>query len=309
MTSHTAQWHADRRRGIGGSDVADVLSLPPYGCAARLFDEKKGITPDYPESYNPHMERGKALEDVAAREYEKVEEVTTIKCYPQSNEVHPWMRGNIDRVIMDATGNPAGVLEIKCPARRTFLSLKKEGLPEAWILQMQHYLYVYDLNWGAFGILWAEGWEFIHFRVERDDQLIFQLIEREREFWEMVTHGRRPERLPEGDARCRRCNRRVTCRGLDLVVDLATPEGPDGIGERWEDCRGNSEISKAVLDVIEAAEIEQEAAEWKEDRREVLKKLLGPTKREIRTADARVTWAPGHWASAGGRLVVKPYGD
>ncbi|MDH5511484.1 MAG: YqaJ viral recombinase family protein, partial [Nitrospinota bacterium] len=293
-----------------GSDVADVLSLEPYGCAARLYDEKIGTPPDYPEAYNPHMERGKALEEVAAQEYLKAAGggCELVSATTEADELRPWMRGNADRIIQPLDDAP-GILELKCPARQTFLSLKKDGLPDSWILQMQHYLYVYDLTWGAFGILWAEGWEFVHFRVKRDDQLIFQLIEREKEFWEAVTYNRRPEKLPEGDKRCRGCNRRVTCRGLDLAVDLAIPEGPDGIGERREDLRGDEGISMAVLDVIEAAEIEKEAADWKEDCREALKKLLGPDKREFRTHDARVSWTPGHWASAGGRLVIKPYGD
>ena len=66
-TEEREQFLADRLSGIGGSDVADVLSLEPWGCARRLYYEKRQVPPDYAdESKEALFERGHVLEPLVA---------------------------------------------------------------------------------------------------------------------------------------------------------------------------------------------------------------------------------------------------
>ena len=47
---------------------------------------------------------------------------------------------------------------------------------------------------GAFAIFNAEMWELIHFDVERDNELIELIIERDEAFWKLVQDGTPPEK-------------------------------------------------------------------------------------------------------------------
>src|SRR5262245_38151315 len=57
-TASREKFLEQRKLGIGGSDVAHLFNEPPYGCSRRLWLEKRGIPPDYPESPTDIMERG-----------------------------------------------------------------------------------------------------------------------------------------------------------------------------------------------------------------------------------------------------------
>lgn len=192
------EWLEARKKGVGGSEVADVMNLEPYGCAAR-----------------------------------------------------PWR-----------------CLECKCPGRNTFKTIQREGLPYSWILQMQHYLYVCDLQWGAYAIQCCDPWEFDSFVVQRDNELIELSLEACHNFWRMVENGPRPDRLGQEDRRCKACNRTKKCYGLEEV-----PE-PEAITD-YEDGRSDINLKTAFLKYIEAGEIEKEAAEYKSECKNNLVDAMG----------------------------------
>ena len=185
------EWVRHRHRGIGGSD-APVLCLNGgvYGkTPLDLWAEKRGLSPVVEET--PAMKRGKALESLVARLYQadtgyQVRRVNCILGHP----VHPWMIANVDREVRGAAGFPGpGVLEIKCPGMRGFLRCKREGLPDHYQIQLQHYLAVTGRRWGAFAIFSAEFWELLHFPVQRDDGLIALIEAQEAAFWRHVEDG------------------------------------------------------------------------------------------------------------------------
>lgn len=196
-----------RRRGIGGSDVSSVFSLEPYGCKLKLFHDKTGVKPDF-ESMNGNMERGIYLEDIACAIYEQISG-NTLKSMPQlADKVYPWMLANVDRMI-ETTGRK--VLEVKCPSRDSFYRMKTEGVPDYYILQGQHYMYVTKAESMEYAIFCADTWEMEIVPVERDDVLINKIIEQEKLFWEQKEAGIAPDRLPYGDKRCKLCDWRLGC--------------------------------------------------------------------------------------------------
>ena len=181
----------ERRKGIGGSDVAAIFGLDPYRTPEELWLEKTGqlIPVDEPSG---DKERGIRLEPIAAEMYM---ERTGTSLYrvktPLKHPDHPWMIGNIDRLILppgrlEGAATKNRIAEIKCPSLGMFAKIKREGLPYRWTLQAQHYLAISGLDEVVWIIFCADRWEMIDFTVERDELLIERIIEKEREFWMFV---------------------------------------------------------------------------------------------------------------------------
>src|SRR5689334_22139628 len=65
---HSAEWHAERRKGIGGSDIPVLLGLSKYASPYSLWAEKIGQVP--PDESDDEAERfviAHAMEPVLAR--------------------------------------------------------------------------------------------------------------------------------------------------------------------------------------------------------------------------------------------------
>ena len=74
-----------------------------------------------------------------------------------------------------------------------FNKCKREGLPLYYVVQLQHYLGVTGMKWGAYAVFSAERWEMIEFDVPRDPELIKIIFQKDKDFWEMVQNGEAPE--------------------------------------------------------------------------------------------------------------------
>lgn len=211
----------DRMSGIGSSDVADVFSLPPYGCARRLYYQKIGTQPDYElpkDETNYHIRRGNMFERLAAEEYIKMTGRKAIK--PNRafrSDYHHYMIAHLDWLIVNK-GLPrkqrSCPLELKNPSKEHFLKIKMEGIPEYWLLQLQHQIYVKEAPWGSFGIMSPELAQMLPaFDLERDDALINKIIRAEGLMWDTILERKPPEKLDIDDKRCAVCSWRVTCHG------------------------------------------------------------------------------------------------
>jgi len=211
---------------LGGSDFGSLYSLKPYGCARQLWYQKRGEKPDYPQEVSGPMLRGTAMESTVAALYVAAtgRKVTHRKSYPRKSR--EWLRGSPDRRI-SPLGNGderdkrgPGILECKTAGQWQFAKFRNEGLPETYVLQIQHYLALTGYKWGAFAILWADNWSFVHFEIERDDALIESMLVAGEKFIRLVENGPAPDRLDASDARCRKCPFRTTCQG-DLLTAAA----------------------------------------------------------------------------------------
>lgn len=95
-----AAWLEGRRRGIGGSDVAAVLSLNPWKTPLDVWNDKLGLSEDKEMSEPAYW--GTVLEDTVAREFQqrtgmKVQKVSHQFVDPECD----WMIANIDRAIIN----------------------------------------------------------------------------------------------------------------------------------------------------------------------------------------------------------------
>lgn len=221
MSKQTLQeWLTDRKKGIGGSDAAAVLS-EGYGCPRALYLDKAGVEPDYQhtESELGLFERGHALEPLIARKFTQKTGLKVRRMPTRVSAERPWMRVNVDRCIetVDPAEGP-GYLECKTANEYVFQNMLEQGMPPHYVLQVQHGLAVTGWKWGYFAVLEPYTFRFLAFRYERDEALIAVLLQVEEEFWQKVTAGDIPAKLEDfSDARCEKCVYRRGCRNAEAL--------------------------------------------------------------------------------------------
>lgn len=187
-------FHRLRRTGIGGSDAAAVLGRSKWRTARDVWEEKTDTEKFAPQPRNPIFERGKRLEPVALQLYleesgETVHSAQDLYRHPQ----HDFLMCHPDGLIVANAGD--GVLEIKVLGMQTFGKILREGIPEDYLLQMQHNLMVTGKTWGEFFILQPERWQTLRVNVQADPTLQAQMEAAEVLFWEQHVRTRTPPPL------------------------------------------------------------------------------------------------------------------
>lgn len=187
------QWLTVRKNGIGSSDAAAAVGLNPYKSQLELWLEKTGRDGNLPKT-DPNDESspmywGILLEPFVAAQYtkrtgNKVRRINAVLQHP----IEPWMLANIDREV---TGAPdVQILECKTTGING-VKLWKEGVPEYVQLQVMHQLAVTGKQAADVAVLIC-GQELQVHRIERDETMIEQLIELERQFWRIVELDQAP---------------------------------------------------------------------------------------------------------------------
>jgi putative phage-type endonuclease len=187
------EWLQIRSTGIGSSDAAAAIGLSSYKCSLSLWLEKTGRQLPEDLSEKEAVVWGTVMEPVLAKMYaertgRKVRRVNAVLQHPE----YPFMLANLDREVI--TENGTGVLEIKTAG---FYSAQQwdDGVPVAYQCQVLHQLAVTGHAWADVAVLIA-GQEFRIYRIERDDDKIADLIQREAQFWSWVTNNQQPD--PDG---------------------------------------------------------------------------------------------------------------
>lgn len=181
-------WIEARTRGIGGSDVGAICGVSPYTSARQVYLAKVGM---YPDSLNPsdsakeRMHFGHMLEPVVADEYAKRTgaKLVDIKATLRHCTI-PWAIANIDRLIVDDSGAPIGILECKTAGEYSKEDWEEGNLPTSYLYQLNWYLWVLGLERGAFACL-VGGNKFYYYDVFRNDDLLNStIIPAATNFWE-----------------------------------------------------------------------------------------------------------------------------
>lgn len=239
---------------IGGSDIAAVLSLEPYGCARRLWYIKTGATPDREWKMTGVMQMGVWAEDGIA---EIAEEKTGWMLRKRKGKQEEHEAVHIDREILKARKTP-GVAEIKCIGQQSFWTWAKEGVPLGYILQLQWGMMLWERAWGAI-IAWNRETGELHvFEFDYDAALVEIVRSKVTEFWGMVESGTMPPPLPMDDDRCEECQFRTSC-----------------LESQWENIDKSSmprfdHLSDALAKYMAFRNIEKEAVEKAAEQRAVI---------------------------------------
>ena len=181
-------WLAVRRTGIGGSDAAAAVGLSPYMSQLELWMIKTGRDADLPapnsEDATEPVYWGTMLEPVVAAAYmrETGNRVRRVNAVLRHASV-PFMLANVDREVVGAPD--VQILECKTAAEFG-ARLWRDGVPEYVQLQVQHQLAVTGKRAAHVAVL-LNGQRLEVHRIERDERLMFRLIELEARFWHFVT--------------------------------------------------------------------------------------------------------------------------
>ena len=170
-------WLKYRKQGIGGSDAGAVCGLNPYRTAIQVYYDK---TSDSIEDVdNEAMRQGRELEEYVARRFceasgKKVRRANAM-FYDEKN---PFMLADVDRMIV---GENAG-LECKTASPYSEEKWRDDKIPLSYQLQCYHYMSVCNADSWYIAVL-IYGRDFKYYRIERDDEVIENLIRMEKEFW------------------------------------------------------------------------------------------------------------------------------
>jgi putative phage-type endonuclease len=187
------EWLDTRRLGLGGSDVAAICGLSRYKSPMEVFLDKLGEIP--PIEDNPKMKAGRIMEPVVADWFA---EETGMKVMKQNSifqhKQHPHMLANIDRWL---PGQNAG-LECKNTAEYCRGDWEGTQAPAEYVLQCNHYMAITGAERWYIAVL-IGGWDFQWRVIERDEELIRNLITIEHEFWHNHVLTKNPPALSHQD--------------------------------------------------------------------------------------------------------------
>ena len=239
-------WLAERKLGIGGSEASAVLGFDQYKTRGDVYIDK--ISEETEEIDNGYTWLGTVLEEPIARRYC---EVTGRQMRRQPLRVcsdYPYMRCSIDRqIVNDDRG--AGVWECKTASPYLFDEFKAGGLPEKYIIQLQHNIAVCGYTWGAICVVNRDNGEMIYFDVDRDDALI-EIIRKELGlFW----HGNIvPRIIPELAT-----EPRIELHKLGGErVEITGTEWQDAC-EKYAYAKKQADVAKAIMNEAKVAIVEQ----------------------------------------------------
>jgi putative phage-type endonuclease len=174
----TAEWYLFRRRGLGGSEIGVISGVNPYANGTKLFYQKLGIEP--PEQEKEGMWHGKQLEpylDMCWKHWDGIpgnyiENFKEKKVIRSSfkwdgyvvNKKYPWLYASPDAFIdKDGPNGGMNMVDFEPLTKHGCLELKllsywgehawEDGFPIYYILQIQTYLLICELDYAEVCIL------------------------------------------------------------------------------------------------------------------------------------------------------------
>jgi putative phage-type endonuclease len=185
------EWHAVRKSGIGGSDIAAICGLNVWTSPLEIWLKKTGQT--VPRREDPVLdeaaENGHDLEPFVASRFTKK---TGLPIFENPGTLRmpniPWALVNLDRTTED--GGLPGVVELKTRSSYALDDWLEEPPVDVQV-QTQWQLMVTGWSFGYTAALIGGQRTIVH-RIERDEKLIDDLLAIGAEFWGWVETGTQP---------------------------------------------------------------------------------------------------------------------
>ena len=178
------EWHAERSRGVGGSEVGTVLGLNPYESAYALWAKKTGKIPSEVKE-NWAIKFGKAFEEPILNLW--VEEHPEWEVFSTGTYAHPeisYLHANPDALARHKHSGEWVILEVKT-ARSTW-----ESVPDGYIAQVQHYMGVLGIHRSI--IVAVAGMTWNEYAVEFNQGQFDAQVSAVTHFWKCIEEDRKP---------------------------------------------------------------------------------------------------------------------
>lgn len=190
-TQNTPEWLEWRKTKIGASDAATIMGLSPWSTPFELYEEKMGLRS--PKEFSSAMSRGVSLEEKARWAYE---EGTGALVFPQVvvHQAFEWCIASLDGMTLEADR----IVEIKCPGKETHRIAEQGCIPEHYMPQLQHQMFVTNLQ--EVDYFSFDGEKGVKITVKRDEKFIQKMIKEELKFMECL-YTQTPPPLTDKDYR------------------------------------------------------------------------------------------------------------
>jgi len=181
------QFLLDRKKGIGGSDVASILGVSPYRTALEVYHDKTSpeLALDEPTE---DMQRGVRVEKYILQEYAEQSEVQINTNIPTIvDKQYQFMRANIDAKVIGAN------VIVEAKSTKAPISSWENGIPEYYKAQVAYYAMLTNAERVDVPVLFS-GWKYACFTYWRDESYEAVVKEAVIKFWqEHVVKGIPPK--------------------------------------------------------------------------------------------------------------------
>lgn len=226
-------WLKQRQSGIGGSEIAAIVGLNQYKTPMQIWESK--VNPVQDEETSQPAYWGTVLEDVVAKEYalrtgNKVQRLTKQMRHPDFQ----FAIANIDRAVINPTisGNVRWkdgklttdrILECKTAngfAAKQWGEAGSDQVPDSYLIQCQWYLGITGASVCDLAVL-IGGQDFRIYTINRDDDLINDLLQQGAAFWELVKNNIAPDPInyPEAVKKWAISDSSLSVQADDLLIN------------------------------------------------------------------------------------------
>lgn len=255
---------AERKKGLGGTDMAVILGLSPYKTPLSLWLEKTGRAEDqHAPDAEERMYWGSALEDTVARRYAELKGVRIQRVNDPLVHANGIVRGNIDRAII----NPAisghvrfkdgrlttdRILEVKTAHGMARGSADwgpagSDEVPQHYWIQVQTYLGLAQCETADLAVLFG-GQKMDTYTIAADRELFADLLTEAELWWKKhIINDTPPEASAEDDAR-RLWKSHLA--GKELIVDATVADAVQQFAEIKEEIAALEKESQEMRDII-----------------------------------------------------------
>ena len=171
------QFLLDRKKGIGGSDVASILGVSPFRTALEVYHDKTSPELAY-EEMNEDMQRGVRVEKYILQEYSERSKVQLNTNVPTIvDKEYPFMRANIDAKVIGQN------VIVEAKSTKAPISSWESGIPEYYKAQVGYYAMLADADYVEIPVLFS-GWKYACFTYWRDAEYEARIKETVINFWQ-----------------------------------------------------------------------------------------------------------------------------
>ena len=235
-------WLKVRKPYIGGSEAAASIGLSPYESKYSLWVDK--TTDAVSDEDNDYMKWGRRLEEAIGLGIAEDEEIPVTRFpYMMASKIWPWASVNVDFLSSADHRYPASVVEVKNVSGHMAREWEDGAVPPVYGLQGQHACAVLGLKGVHFFPL-IGGHEGRPIYVERNDELIENLMDGERQFWDLVQSAT-PPAIDGSDSTNRALKSMFMDPEADSTIDLSDCATFDGL--RVPDLLERRALAKAVI--------------------------------------------------------------
>ncbi len=189
-----AKWLEERRKGVGGSDIAAIMGLSPWKSAYQVYQEKRGDVKDW--EGNPQMDWGKRMEPAIRQWYsDQTGRSVRLPNKIMYHKNYPFLLASLDGFTDDGR-----VVEIK--TARSGAQWGEPGtnqIPDSYTLQCQHYMLVSGFPVADVAVS-IGGAPPELYEVPTDPEIHEMIIKAAGDFWQRVVDGNPPEIVSYSDA-------------------------------------------------------------------------------------------------------------